>query len=64
MNAYWTKPDGSTVEQVATSSGSGKAKFSFTGPGGVYYLTVTGISKDGYVFDPNNSILSAGRAGF
>lgn len=64
VHAFWTKPDGTTVEQATTSGGSGVARFNLSGPGGLYYLTVTSIAKDGYTFDPDHSLLSAGRAWF
>jgi len=64
VQAIWTKPDGSTVDQVATSSGSGLARFSLSGPGGLYRLTILQISKNGYEFDPRHSILEAARAWF
>lgn len=64
VQATWTLPDGSTVDDVTTTSGTGQAKFNISGEGGLYWLTVTDISKAGYVFDPVHSILEAGRAWF
>jgi len=60
--ATWTRPDGSTLAQSATSGGSGVASFSLSGEGGLYRLTVTGIDRDGYVFDARHSLLEAARA--
>ena len=62
--ATWTFPDGTMEQQVATTSGSGQAKFSLSGPGGLYRIDVTDISKDGYTFDPQHSLLDAARAWF
>ena len=62
--ATWTLPDGSEQQQVATSGGNGQARFSLSGPGGLYRIDVTDISKDGYTFDPQHSILGAARAWF
>jgi hypothetical protein len=64
VHATWTLPDGSMVSQVATSSGSGEAKFSVTGAGGIYRIEVTEITMDGYTFDDQHSLLSAARAWF
>jgi len=62
--ATWTFPDGTMEQQVATTSGSGQARFSLSGPGGIYGIDVTDISKDGYTFDPQHSLLDATRAWF
>jgi hypothetical protein len=62
--ATWTLPDGSTVQQTASTSGTGEAKFNVTGPGGLYEIEVTDISSNGYTFDPAHSLLSAARAWF
>jgi PKD repeat protein len=58
ISANWTRPDGSTVTQTATTSSTGIARFSTSGNRGTYILKVTGISKTGYGFDSANSILS------
>ena len=62
--ATWTLPDGSSVEQTTTTSGSGIAKFSVSGEGGLYSLTVKQMSKDGYVYDERHSEISAAKAWF
>jgi hypothetical protein len=62
--ATWALPDGTTEQQVATTGGNGQAKFNLSGPGGLYRLDVGDISKDGYTFDPDHSILSGARAWF
>lgn len=64
VQASWTLPDGSVEQQVVTTSGGGEATFSLSGPGGIYRIDVTDISKDGYSFDSQHSLLSASRAWF
>ena len=64
VRAIWTSPDGTMEQQVATTSGNGQARFSLSGPGGLYRIDVTDISKDGYEFDPQHSLLGAARAWF
>ncbi len=58
VQATWTRPDGSKVDQTATTNTSGVAAFSTSGGRGTYTLTVNNITKTGYVFDPANSVLS------
>lgn len=54
----WTLPsDGSKMATVTTGS-SGRARFSVSGPRGTYTLSVTGVSKAGYVFDAADSVLT------
>jgi outer membrane protein assembly factor BamB len=64
VNATWTLADGSTVDVSATTSGSGEAKFSQRGDGGLYWLEITDIALSGYTFDPDRSLLVAGQAWF
>jgi len=64
VEATWTLGDGSTATVSATTSGSGEAKFSQSGDGGLYWLEVTNIALSGYVFDPAHSLLVAGQAWF
>jgi len=59
VSATWTLPDGSSVRQTATSSGSGQANFSVSSPGGLARIDITDISKDGYTFDSRHGILHA-----
>lgn len=54
----WTRPDGSKVDQTATTNTSGVAAFSTSGGRGTYTLTVNNITKAGYSFDRTNSIVS------
>ncbi len=58
VSATWTKPDGTTVTQTATTNSTGIAKFSTTGGRGTYTLTVSNITKIGYTFDAANSVLT------
>jgi hypothetical protein len=64
VHATWTLGDGSTVDVSASTSGSGEAKFSISGDGGLYWLEVSDIVLDGYEFDALHSVLSAGKAWF
>jgi hypothetical protein len=54
----WKLPDGTTLNQTATTSSTGVAKFSTIGRRGAYTLTVNNIAKSGYTFDRSNSVLS------
>jgi putative pyrroloquinoline-quinone binding quinoprotein/IPT/TIG domain-containing protein len=54
----WTLPDGSTQNQTGNTSSNGVARFSTNGRRGTFMLTVNNITKSGYTFDPNNSVLS------
>lgn len=64
VEATWTLPDGSTVGVSVSTNGSGEAKFSESGDGGLYWLEVKDIVMPGYTFDPLHSILVAGKAWF
>lgn len=64
VHATWTLGDGSMVDVTATTSGSGEAKFSQSGDGGLYWLEITDIALTGFQFDPVHSILVAGQAWF
>ncbi len=54
----WTLPNGSTKTMNATTNSSGQAKFSVSSTRGTYVLTVTNVTKSGYIFDTAGSILS------
>jgi hypothetical protein len=54
----WTLPDGATKTATALTSSSGHAAFKVSGGRGTYVLTVTGVSKTGYVFDAGASVLT------
>lgn len=64
VDATWTLGDGSKVTVSATTGGSGEAKFSQSGDGGLYWLEITDIALTGYAFDPDHSVLVAGQAWF
>jgi hypothetical protein len=55
--AVWTLPDDSLVEQTATTSGDRGAKFSISGDGGMYRLTVIDMTLTDYTFDPDHGVL-------
>ena len=58
VHAVWTKPDGSTQDQYDMIGVRGRAEFPlYASVSGQYTLTVVGITKDGYTFDPANSAL-------
>lgn len=59
VTATWTKPDGTTQIQTATSDRNGNARFSTSGRRGTYSLTVGDMSKSGYLFDLDQGVLSA-----
>jgi len=58
VSVTWTLPDLSTLPQSAVTSAGGVAQFSVTGGTGLYTLTITNITQDGYAFDAANSVLS------
>ena len=51
-------PDGTSRTATATTGSTGRAAFKVSGGRGTYTLTVTGVSKTGYVFDAAASVLS------
>lgn len=59
VHVTWTKPNGSTVDQIGTTGGSGVVWFQ-TGSAstGAYIITITDIVKPGYTFDEENSVLT------
>ena len=54
----WTLPGGTTRTATAVTSSAGRAAFKVSGGRGTYVLTVTGVSKTGYVFDAGASVLT------
>jgi hypothetical protein len=54
----WTLPNGGTKITTASTNSSGQAKFTVSSTRGTYTLTVTSVTKAGYVFDTAGSILS------
>jgi hypothetical protein len=58
VDIQWTKPGGSIITQSATTNSKGVATFLVSGGLGTYKLTVTNLTKTGYTFDPDNSVLN------
>ncbi len=54
----WTLPGGTTTSQTVLTNTKGLASFKVTSVSGTYTLTVTNLTKAGYVFDPTNSVLT------
>jgi hypothetical protein len=54
----WTLPDGATRVATVTTGSTGHAIAKVSGRRGTYTLTITGVSKTGYVFDAGTSVLS------
>jgi protocatechuate 3,4-dioxygenase beta subunit len=57
VSIRWDLPDGSSQVQTAVTSGKGIATFSVSNRRGAYPFTITNIVKDGFTFDPANSVL-------
>jgi len=55
----WRLPNGSTRTASGNTNSSGEVSFSTLSNRGTYTLTVTNITKAGYTFDSENSVLSA-----
>lgn len=58
VSVTWTKPTGAIVSQTALTDTTGIAKVSITSVRGTYTLTLTSISKTGYIFDAASSVLT------
>jgi hypothetical protein len=56
--ARWTLPGGSTTTSASMTDSAGRARFAVSGARGTYTLTVTGVTKAGYVFDAAGSVLT------
>ena len=54
----WTRPNGTTTTQYATTNRKGNASFSTSDGLGTYTLTVDNLSLDGFTFDRWNSVIS------
>jgi hypothetical protein len=54
----WTLPGGASRTATATTGATGRARFTTSGARGTYTLTITGVTKSGYVFDPAGSVMS------
>ena len=59
VSAFWTMPGGSIVTRTAYTDRKGVASFDASAGSGTYTLTVQNITKTGYAFDADNSVLSA-----
>lgn len=57
VSVIWTLPDLSTKPRSAVTNQRGYARFQTFGGSGDYIVTVTGVTKNGYSFDPDHSIL-------
>ncbi len=58
VSVLWTLPGGTTRTSTSVTDSAGRAQFSVSGARGTYTLTVTSVSKSGYVFDAAGSVLS------
>ncbi len=58
VSVRWTLPNGATQTASGLTGSTGHVKFSVTGPRGTYTITVTNVTKTGYVFDPAGSVLT------
>jgi hypothetical protein len=54
----WILPNGSTQTAIATTGGTGRVRFTVTGPRGKYTLNIVEVTKPGYTFDPSGSVLT------
>ena len=61
VDVRWTLPDGRHVDQRSTTDAGGMAQFKQKNGGGEYVLSVTGLAKGGYQFDPDHSLLQASK---
>lgn len=53
VEATWTLPDGTTLEETAVTDLAGIARFSVWEGPGVYKLCVDGATKVGWLYDPD-----------
>lgn len=56
----WTLPNGTSNTVTTTTNASGQARISQRGPHGPYQVTILGVTKNGYRFDAESSILTDG----
>jgi hypothetical protein len=59
ISATWTFPDGSTAAVSGISDNNGEVIFEVKKSPGVFVFTINDITLNGYVFDADNSALSA-----
>lgn len=58
VSGEWHLPNGTTETATAVTNSSGIAYLTVISNRGTYNLTITNLTKDGYTFDPANSILT------
>jgi len=58
VSVRWTLPGGATRASSSTTDSAGRAQFRVSGARGAYTLSVTSVSKTGYVLDTAGSVLS------
>lgn len=59
VSATWTLPKGRTMAVTGTTNNYGEVLFEIKKSHGTYVFTIDDITKEGYVFDADNSVLSA-----
>jgi formylglycine-generating enzyme required for sulfatase activity len=60
VEADWTLPDGSLIHQTAVTNSQGQAKFPLKSTqNGTHRLCVTGMVKEGYIYDPGSNEVEA-----
>jgi hypothetical protein len=61
VTATWTRPDGTTAAQTVTANKWGRARFKVRKTGaGQYTIAINDIVADGFTYDPDGGITSAG----
>jgi hypothetical protein len=58
VSAEWTLPDGEILALSSATKRNGRAVFSVPKSAGLHIITITGVTLDGYSFDPENSQLT------
>jgi len=59
VSGKWKLPDGSVLQKIAVSNGSGLASFKLSSSlAGAYKLCVTGMQKEGYAYNPGGNEVS------
>lgn len=53
VTAEWTLPDGTFFQETAVTDSAGIARFSIWVGQGDYTLCVKGVTKEGWLYDPN-----------
>ena len=56
VHAKWTMPDSTTMDEFRETNSRSKATFTFIPAGeGQYTLTIVGVAKEGFMYDPDSS---------